>query len=179
MRTLFPGKDINSKVLLSELVKQVTYHEFWHNLFVKCHPTSLLEEAKASLFYYLDVYDNREVYYPEDIEIVTLFSVMDSLRNIERMDKPEYHKYFILTEVVLAYLFESWLLEIGENGLVIHPETYRFESFLTKTKDLLYKIRELYALDDITMKKWEDGFLGHIDTKAMPYISYIKKGMNI
>jgi hypothetical protein len=46
-----------------------------------------LEELKATLFYYLQVcLENKEkAYLQEDIEKIIKFSIMDSIRNLERI----------------------------------------------------------------------------------------------
>jgi len=175
MHRLFPGKAIDFDVLFLELLREVTYHEFGHSLFVKWHPTSQLEEAKATLFYYLWVYDSHKQspYSPKDKEKVVLFTIMDSIRNIERMTQPEFKKYLILTRSILMPLFESWLVKIGDWWLELDMRDEFFDAFLSSLRTLLVDIQKLYTLDNKEIEERERVLLENIDKNSEEYISYI------
>lgn len=151
--------------LYNELIKEVTYHEFWHSLFVKWHSTSLLEEAKATLFYYLRVYkENKETPYSQDnIKKVVEFTLMDSIRNIERMRDSSVKKYVILTKINVWYLFSSGLISWKNGVLEIDVDNEKFDIFLSGLKDMLYMIQELYQMDEVSWKQVEIKILEKIE----------------
>lgn len=157
---------MNFDTLYNELIKEVTYHEFGHSLFVKWHPTSLLEEAKATLFYYLQLYSEHEKkqYTSDERRSIVEFTLMDSIRNLERMNEASAKKYVILTQMNLAYLFESGLVYWANGNLVIDTtDEVPFYTFLRGLKDMLFMIQELYALDDISLQQEEIKILEKIE----------------
>lgn len=175
MMKLFPWKDIDFDALRSELVREVTYHEFGHSLFIKWHWTSSLEEAKATLFYYLGLYDEHTLmtYSEENIERIVYFTIMDSIRSIERISLPESRKYVILMKSVLVPLFESWLVSIWDLWLLVDPNKEKFNIFLWSLKNLLFRIKELYTLDNDLREAQESTILSNQNQKAQPFIEYI------
>lgn len=163
---LWEDFEINFDVIYNELIKEVTYHEFGHSLFVKWHGTSLLEEAKATLFYYLQLYkENKEKWYtPDEIKKVVEFTLMDSIRNLERMNESSAKKYVILTKMNLMYLFESGLVSWENEVLKIDAtDKAKFDMFLSALKDMLFTIQELYKLDDNSLKQAETKILEKIE----------------
>lgn len=166
----FFGNDFefDKKALRDELIKEVTYHEFWHSLFIKWHPKSLMEELKATLFYFLKLYDENqvEVYNDDEIKKIVEFAVMDSIRNIQRMDNPTFQKYLILTKVILFYLFENNLLEWWDNDrLTINTDSKLFLNFLENLKKELDYIKYLYELDDQTREQEENTYLQTLQSR--------------
>lgn len=163
---LWEDFEINFDVIYNELIKEVTYHEFGHSLFVKWHGTSLLEEAKATLFYYLQLYkENQEkAYTPDEIKKVVEFTLMDSIRNLERINESSAKKYVILTKMNLMYLFESGLVSWENEVLKIDAtDKAKFDMFLSALKDMLFTIQELYKLDDDSLKQAETKILEKIE----------------
>jgi hypothetical protein len=177
MKKLFPGISIDMENLRLELLKEVTYHEFGHSLFIKWHPTSILEETKATLFYFLRIHQEhtQKEYSREDIERVVCFTIMDSLRTIERIDQGEYFKYTILMKVVLAPLFSSGLVTITPDGLHIDPNREKFDIFLSNLKDFLFEIQRIYTLDT-TQMQWEEAIiLEKLNKDTETIIAYISQ----
>lgn len=140
----------NQEALYSELLKEVSYHEFGHSLFVKWHWSSELEELKATLFYYLKLWDEntQKSYEAFDIKKVVEFAVMDSIRNLERINDSSSKKYVILTKIILWALFDSEVLTWENDLLFINTESDRFDRFLGVMHDELDGIKMLYAMDD-------------------------------
>ncbi|MEA3387564.1 MAG: hypothetical protein U9Q66_04240 [Patescibacteria group bacterium] len=68
-----------------------------------------MEEAKATLFYYLQIFkeNSQEAYTESDISRVVEFTIMDSIRNLERIKQEKSFKYVVLTKINLMYLFAS------------------------------------------------------------------------
>lgn len=152
--------------LYNEIIKEVTYHEFGHSLFVKWHGGSLLEEAKATLFYYLQVFDENQnkAYTSEDITKVIEFAVMDSIRNLERINETSSKKYVILTKIILSALFDLDILTWNENGLlVIDNDAGKFNLFLENMKDDLLWIQRIYTHTDEQREKEELFYLDTLD----------------
>lgn len=158
--------------LYNELIKEVAYHEFWHNLFVKWHWSSLLEEAKATLFYYLRVYNENEenAYNEDDIRRVVEFTIMDSIRNLERMNESSAKKYVILTKMNLAYLFASELVYWENDKLIIDTDSTKFYTFVRWLKDMLFLIKDLYKFENEKLKEEEDKILTKIENNVWEHI---------
>ena len=161
--------------LKSELIKEVTFHEYGHSLFVKWHPNSMLEELKATLFYYLKILDENSVneYSLDDIIKVVQFTIMDSIRNIQRMNNKTFEKYFILTKVILYFLFKSKLVSINSEWLKINANKTAFNSFLNTLRIELWFINSIYNRDlsNDELKKEEDDHLELIDQYILPIIN--------
>lgn len=152
--------------LYNEIIKEVTYHEFGHSLFVKWHGWSLLEEAKATLFYYLQVFDENQIqpYSEQDISKVIEFAVMDSIRNLERINETSSKKYVILTKIILSALFDLDILTWDENGLlVIDTDKEKFDLFLEHMKDDLLWIKRIYTHTDTQREQEELFYLDALD----------------
>ena len=164
---------IDDEKLYQELIKEVTYHEFGHSLFVKWHGTSLLEEAKATLFYYLQLYrENKESAYTEgDIARVVEFTIMDSIRNLERINTSSSKKYVILTKLNLSLLYSSWLIRWEDDMLVIDAVRDKFEIFISEMKDMLYYIENNYTLDEQALSDEEGKFLLQLETQVQDDIA--------
>lgn len=173
--------------LYSELLKEVTYHEYWHSIFVKWHPSSNLEEAKATLFYYLKVYDenNIEKYSREDILRVVEFTLMDSIRNLERINQEKSFKYVVLTKINLLYLFASELVKFNDDWkMIIDADSKKFDTFIWNMKDMLSNIENIYSkysfewLDSDSINKvkidladFEKKYLNELDQQIMPIVN--------
>ncbi len=159
--------------LYNELIKEVTYHEFGHSLFIKGHGSSLLEEAKATLFYYLQIFQENKTkpYALADIVRVVEFTVMDSIRNIERINDSSSKKYVILTKLNLSFMFSSGLLFWEDNELVINAGKENFETFIMSMKDMLSYIKILYEMDETTRLTEETSFLVRLESQIQEDIS--------
>lgn len=172
--------NFDSDALFNELLKEVTYHEFGHSVFVKWHPSSKMEEAKATLFYYLQLFkeNSQEAYKKEDITRIIEFTIMDSIRNLERIKQEKSFKYVVLTKINLMYLFASWLVEWEWEILTINASSENFNSFLSSMKDMIFTIKELYKLEDDKLKEKEELILSELDNIMMPNINKMIKVIN-
>ncbi|MDD5377268.1 MAG: hypothetical protein PHH16_04085 [Candidatus Gracilibacteria bacterium] len=164
---------IDDEKLYNELIKEVTYHEFGHSLFVKGHGDSLLEEAKATLFYYLQIFrENKIVPYTEnDITRVVEFTIMDSIRNLERINQSSSKKYVILTKLNLSLLYSSSLIYWENDRLVIDANMVKFEIFLSAMKDMLDYIKNLYSLEEQDRSVEESRFLTNLEVQVQGNIA--------
>lgn len=170
---LWDDFQMDEEKLYNELIKEVTYHEFGHSLFVKWHGSSLLEEAKATLFYYLRIFQEHKTnpYTESDIARVVEFTVMDSIRNLERINELSSKKYVILTKLNLSFLSSSGLIYWEGDKLRMDTNREKFETFLSAMKDMLDYIRNLYTLDKETISDEESGFLASLETQVQENIS--------
>lgn len=159
--------------LYNEILKEVTYHEFWHSLFSKWHPFSQFEEAKATFFYYLQIFkeNSQNPYTKEDISRVVEFTIMDSIRNLERISQEKSYKYLVLTKLNLFYLFESKLVYFNDDKLIIDTDSEKFDYFLNQMKKNLIDIKTLYKLDTKELLEREKDILGELDKQIMPTIN--------
>jgi len=181
LKNLFGEEYIfEEKKLYDELLKEVTFHEFWHSLFIKWHPSSSFEEAKATLFYFLENYREYKEwnFSSEDIKRVVEFVIMDSIRTLERIDQEKFFKYVVLTKINLMYLFATWLVSWEEDKLVIDNSEILFEKFINWMKDFLFSIKELYKLDEEELKEREEKILEEIDILISSEINKIIEVMN-
>lgn len=172
---------IDDEKLYNELIKQVAYHEFGHSLFIKWNFKSLLEEAKATLFYYLKVFHENtiESYSEEDIRRVIEFTVMDSIRNLERINESASKKYVILTKMNLSHLFANWLLQWEGDKLAIDSSKEKFEEFILAMRKALEYIKENYKLDDESLKKEEARYLIELEENIKENVWKMVSKLNI
>lgn len=173
LKLLWDDFVVDDEKLYNELLKEVTYHEFGHSLFMKWHSSSLLEEAKATLFYYLQIFQENKVhpYTESDIARVVEFTIMDSIRNLERINQASSKKYVILTKLNLSLLYACSLIHWDKNKLIIDANQVKFEIFISAMKDLLYYIKDLYTLDEQTLRAKEDLFLEDLEVQIQENIS--------
>ena len=100
------------------------------------------------------------------------FTVIDSIRNLERINQPSAKKYVILTKLNLSFLFTSGLIYWNRNNkLAINVDREKFEAFLSKMKDMLDTIKNLYTLDEQTINDEETRFLANLDIQMQENIS--------
>ncbi len=174
---LWKDFNYNKSILKKELIKEVSYHEYWHSLFIKWHPSSQLEELKATLFYYLKIYDENfeKEYSHNDIRKIVEFTIMDSIRTIQRKEKAPFQKYVILTKVILYHLFRNNLVMWKWDKLCINIDNLWFSWFLNSLKNELNFIKKLYSLDSNNREKKENDYLWFIDEKISLDIEKIYK----
>jgi len=171
---------IDKEKLYNEVLKEVTYHEFWHSLFAKWNKVSEMEEAKATLFYYLKIFkeNNEKKYEKEDISIIIEFTIMDSIRNLERISQERSLKYIILTKVNLRNLFKVGLVSFEENNLKLDLDNSKFDEFLLLQKQELENIKELYELTEQEIIEADTKYLAELDNEIMPIIHKMIKIIN-
>ncbi len=99
------------------------------------------------------------------------FTVMDSIRNIERINDSSSKKYVILTKLNLSFMFSSGLLFWEGEELVINAGKENFERFITSMKDILLYIKILYEMDETTRVTEETSFLERLELQTKKDIS--------
>lgn len=167
----------DNEIIYNELLKEVTYHEFWHSLFKDWYNNSKLEESKATLFYYLQIFDenNKKEYTESDIKRIIDFTIVDSIRNLERIDQEKFEKYTILTKVNLMWLFSSGLVYFDDNNILqTNIDQEKFKLFLSSLKDVLFFIKKHYEnKDKESFEKEEQEFLVKIEKQTDSIIKKI------
>jgi hypothetical protein len=128
----------------------------------------------------LKIYDENleKEYSKEEIEKIIYFTILDSTRTIERMTQPEFLKYTILMKAILIPLFESGLVRVENDKLLLDSTKENFSLFLNTLKELLFTIQDMYNLDPETLQKIEQPILEQLDNNAGKYIDYIAQKMN-
>lgn len=168
--------ELNKDEVRKEFRNEVTYHEYGHSLFIKWH-TSKLEELKATLFYFLDLSDknNQEEYNEEKIKWILQFCLVDSMRNLDRIEKPQYEQYTILTRAMLDWLHSNSLLSVDENDkFSINPNKENFTKFLDQMVELLGYIKSSYENESIEeSKKSEENYINELVKKSDSFINKI------
>lgn len=139
---------LNSNDTYNEIMKHLVYHEFGHNLFIKWFKDSLREEAKASLYYYLQLFkeNNNEEYSEEKIQIVVESALIMWLRDLTRLSNPSAQKHVLRGKLILNNLFFSELIEFNWDKLEINPTKENFKCFLENNKQKLEIIKNNYYL---------------------------------
>lgn len=161
--------NIDANVLLSQkseivtwATEETTYHEYGHSLFwVK---NTLLEEMKASLFYWLSLYDkyvllNEEINTFEIKRIMRTFT-LDFTRYISRLKEPKSRKYVYTSQALLHHMIENNLiiLDSENNCLNLNINNSRetmdnFKNLLINLFKLLNSIKNIYDTSDKNEEK--------------------------
>ena len=164
-------------------LKETTYHEYGHNIFET--KDTLLEEAKASLFYWLHLYEEYCLWtknLDKNIAQDVLDSfVVDFTRYISRFDKSQFRKYVITSEILLHHLIDRWLVIYNKdnNNLSINinneESAQGFKDLLIDLKRILDKIKDIYD-------SWElyktDKIVAYYDEKTLPIIKELFKNFD-
>lgn len=161
--------NIDVNLLLSEkneivvwATEETTYHEYGHSLFwVK---NTLLEETKASLFYWLSLYDKYISQY-EEINIEEIKRIMhtftlDFTRYISRLEEPKSRKYIYTSQVLLNHMLKNNLiiLDSENNCLKLNIDApietiENFKNLLKELYNLLDIIKRIYHSNDKETEK--------------------------
>lgn len=166
--------NIDSKSFTSLAMTEVAFHEYWHSLFIKWNSSSLLEETKASLFYFLHLYNNNlESQYDETfIRNFLIFSIIEITKKIKNKDVPDYLQYVIREKLVLEWLLKYNLIFWDKNwNIWLNSNIENFNKFLVYQKDLLLKIQDIYS--DINWKETEKMLLSDLEYYVWDFIEQI------
>ena len=152
--------------IYDEVMKHLVYHEFWHVLYIKWNKKSLREEAKASLYYYLKLYDENNInwYDSEKIKLIIESALTMWLRDITRLSNPSAQKHVLRWKMILRNLLKSWLIKFNWDILEIIPDENNFKNFLDFNKADLENIKSNYLdnkknkenSDEVVIKNVED-----------------------
>ena len=94
------------------------------------------------------------------------FTVIDSIRNLERINQPSAKKYVILTKLNLSFLFTSGLIYWNRNNkLAINVDREKFEAFLSKMKDIEAKNGYFTARDLSIALRRKVGYIRNVLNK--------------
>lgn len=110
-------------------------------------------------------------YTESDIARVVEFTIMDSIRNLERINQSSSKKYVILTKLNLSLLYTSSLIYWEGDRLMIDANEVKFDMFISAMKDMLYYIKSLYMLDEQDLRDEEDTFLTNLEAQVQENIS--------
>ncbi|EKE27440.1 MAG: hypothetical protein ACD_3C00206G0002 [uncultured bacterium (gcode 4)] len=161
--------------------KETTFHEYWHSLFWS--KSSDLEETKASLFYWLHLYNkyvasNAELELQEIKRIMYSFTI-DFTRYISRMEEPRYRKYVYTSQILLHYMQDNSLLwyDSEKNCLNMNLDNesetiIRFKSLLRDLAGVLDTIKSIYDDND---PQREQNLINYYDEETLPTLQLLYK----
>ena len=156
--------NIDVNLLLSEkneivewATEETTYHEYGHSLFwVK---NTNLEEMKASLFYWLSLYEkyitlNQEIDIKEIKRIMHTFT-LDFTRYISRLEEPKSRKYVYTSQALLHHMLQNNLIILDNENNCLNlnidnpwETVINFKNLLKELSDLLDNINKIYQSND-------------------------------
>ncbi len=145
----------NKAETYNEIMKHLVYHEFGHNLFIKWNKESKREEAKASLYYYAELWreNDLEEYNEEKIQLVVESALIMWLRDLVRLSNPSAQKHVLRWKVILNNLFVSWLIDFNWDKLEINSTKENFNEFLRISKIWLDRIQKSYNNFNINIEE--------------------------
>ena len=176
--------DVN--LILHNLInRQITYaHELEHSLFLDDKPdNTILEELKATLFYYLNLYDKLSKIESNDIENLLKYILWEFTRRIPSKNNKNAKQYWLMENFILAKAMKNELIILKNNKIGFNPELKNFANFLKDLKDSLFKIKEIYQIKDDTKRhEAEIDFVGdsfEIAGKVEDFINHqLENGKN-
>ncbi|MDD2487300.1 MAG: hypothetical protein PHS92_02950 [Candidatus Gracilibacteria bacterium] len=144
--------------IVSGALEETNYHEYGHNAF-GARMDSEVEETKASLFYWLHLYDrhvrNKELLPVSEIKVILKTFTLDFTRYLSRLDNDGNRKYLLTAKVLLHHLQTNGLLSYDEksNSMDFNSDDEKrtvvsFKNFLQELFYLLNEIEELYRNND-------------------------------
>jgi hypothetical protein len=139
-----------------------------------------LEETKATMFYFLKVFDeySSEEYSLEKIDNTIKFLLFDSIRQFFRLKNPEHEQYGILLKIVIHNLFEFNLINWKEDQLCISSDKNNFYEYISNMKDILYFIKDIYIEYNENDIKKENKFIESIEDNFEENLEKILKLIN-
>ncbi len=159
---------------------ETTYHEYGHSAFwVK---SSKLEETKASLFYWLHLYDK----YIESDQELTMWEIsrlmysftLDFTRYISRMKDSQFRKYVYTSQILMHHMCDCWLLSYDSerNCLNLNLDwddvIIRFKTLLRNLVWVLDTIKSIYESDDNAR---EGKMLEYYDNETLSVVNELHK----
>jgi hypothetical protein len=159
--------DLNETAFKFIRLAEVKYHEFWHSLFLEDKPNStILEELKATLFYYLNLYNQKE-----DINVdlfwfneLIWFIVSEYIRRIPQKNNASSYQYWLLDSFIYNKAVKNNLIKIENNEFIINSNNKAWlDNFLWELKDALYEIQRIYKIKNKEIReKKEKEFIWNI-----------------
>lgn len=178
------GFKINKNIFKNIIFDEVKYHEFGHSLFLESKYDSLLEELKATLFYFLYLYDKVNTYDntvdEEFIKNVVYFVIQDFIKRLSYKWSKSSKKYWILSWHILKRLIQVWLVKLSDNRLYVDANRDKFRNFLENLKTDLDKIKEIYELPTLKEKKEkEEEFLKWLNEFLKEWEEFFVKNVKV
>ena len=174
--------NLNSYTLINKYI--IYFHEIWHSLFLNNKPSNtILEELKATLFYYLSLYDKMSQISKDNIENILKYILWEFAKKISLENNLDIKQYWIRENFILAKAIRNNLIVVKDNKIKLNYEFENFANFLKDLKDSLFKIKEIYKISDVyKRKKAELDFIGNsfeITKKAKKFINHkLNNGKN-
>ncbi len=158
---------------------EVKFHEFWHSLFLDTRPNNtILEELKATLFYYLLLYDKKE-FLQEDmlwIENLLMFILGEYIRRIPQKSVKSSYQYWLMDSYILNKAFKNGLIKIEGDSIKIYSDIDAVKKFLEELKNALFEIKRIYEIKDNKERQEEEvKFVGNIFEENALVEDFLKK----
>ena len=168
---------IDKEIFKNIVFDEVKYHEFGHSLFLDHKYDSILEELKATLYYFLYIYNNFEDLTKKEIENLIYFVIYDFVRRIPSRDKPHSKPYWVLSGYIFKVLVDNNLIIVVNNELKLDINNEKFKEFLNTLKITLNRIKEIYELSSSVEAKreLEKEFLKWLDQDLQSWVEFFKK----
>ena len=148
--------DVNKTSMKFIKLAEVKYHEFWHSLFKEDKPNdSIVEELKATLFYYLHLYNQHieiDLWYEELI----WFIITEYIRRITQQNNPSSYEYWLLDSFIYNKVVKNNLVSLENWEITINEDNEWFTKFLEDMKNALFEIQRLYKIKDNKKRKEEE-----------------------
>ncbi len=170
-------EDVDAKSFANLSYEEVAFHEYGHSLFIKWNDNSLLEETKASLFYFLKLYDENQnnLFDEEFIRNFLNFAIVEITRKVKNKDVPEYLQYVIREKLVYQSLKKAWLIYWDKDwDIAFNVDKKAFSNFLNEQKELLFEVQSIY-FDDINWKQREQNILKDLDENVLDDVDMMYK----
>ena len=173
---------INVDITIMKFIKlaEVKYHEFWHSLFKEDKPDStVLEELKATLFYYLHLFDENLKIQPGYNELIW-FIITEYIRRIPQKDNISSYQYWLLDSYIYNRAVKNGLIAIDNDQLLIQENQEWLNKFLEDMKTALFDIQKIYKINDYEKrKKAELKFVWKIFDENAKHEKFYKKILSL
>jgi len=156
---------------------EVKFHEFWHSLFSDIKPKdNLLEELKATLYYFLYLYEEKDELEDNEKKSVIEFVIWDFIRRISQKNVKSSYQYWLLENYIFDKAVKNNLIKLENDKLSIDIDTDNFDKFLEILKDTLFDIKKIYTIKHDTNRAEEEvKFIWDIFEDNDIFIEYFKK----
>ena len=160
---------------------EVKYHEFWHSLFKEDKPNdSILEELKATLFYYLNLYDQKltvDIFWYEEL---IWFIITEYIRRITQQNNPSSFQYWLLDSFIYNKAVKNNLILLENWRITINKNSKWLAKFLEDMKNALFEIQRLYKIKDNKKRKEEElKFVWDIFKENIEHEKFYKKTLDL
>jgi hypothetical protein len=173
------GLKINKKIFTNIIFDEVKYHEYGHSLFINNRYNSSLEELKATLYYFLYLYDKLDNLTDDEIENVVYFVISDFIRRIPSKDSNSSKPYWINVSYIFNQLIENSIISLEDKNLKVNITREKFKKFLESLKEGLYEIKEIYEnIPDDKKYDAERQFISKFDGKLNKWVEFFLERIN-